>query len=122
MVATAISRVLLDRLDALPGPLVVALSRIGGAAGFTSLWWIVAPGRWKATLMLFSAAALGNLIGLIVPPHEIIDFIYSRPLSLVFRQGVVNLADLYYDAGLLCLGATVLRWLASQARRRLTLH
>ncbi len=120
-VGSIISTPLLPYLTSLPAPWVVALARVGGAVGFTTLWWIVKPGLWKVALTLFSAAALGNLMGLIVPPNEVIDFIYSRPVSLVFHQGVVNLADLYYDAGLTCVAVIVVRWLASQMRRRPTL-
>lgn len=101
--AYALGLHLTPQLGSIPSPVFVALSRLGPAALFASLWWLAAPGLWRTTTTLFTAAALGNLLSLVLPPHEVIDFIYSKPLSTVFRQGVVNIADLYFDAGILCL-------------------
>lgn len=79
------------------------LARLGPVMLFVSLWYRASPGLWKASAMLFAAAALGNLLGLAIPPHAAIDFIYSSAVSSVFRQGVANLADLYFDAAIIVL-------------------
>ncbi|HEY2409966.1 MAG TPA: signal peptidase II [Polyangiaceae bacterium] len=93
----------------LPYAVLVALARVGTSFLFLSLWWLSRAGVWRTATTLFSAAALGNLLGLVLPPHEIVDFVYSRPLSTIFRQGVANVADLFYDAGVVCLAFLIVR-------------
>ena len=104
-------------------PILVALTRLAATAFFTCLWWIVPAGRWRATMILFAAAGFGNTVCLLVPPHAVIDFMYSRLLSAVFQQGVFNIADLYFDIGVVCLvvfaGWAIVARLVSRIRERL---
>jgi lipoprotein signal peptidase len=100
------------------GPIVVAMARMGPAAFMTYLWRIAPSGLWQTTATLFLAAALGNLLGLFVYPGGVVDFIHSRFLVAVFRQGVCNVADLYYDAGLACLAVAAVRAIAIRLWQR----
>lgn len=103
-------------LRLLPEGSLPAVSRVGPALFFLTLWALARPGAWRTTTTLFAAAALGNWIGLLVPPHEVIDFIYSRPFSAIFRCGIVNVADIYFNAALVCLVALTVRWVLQRLR------
>jgi lipoprotein signal peptidase len=75
----------------------------GRSVFFVGLWRLVTSGPWKRALTALTAAALGNFLSSVYPPFEIVDFIYSAPVSRLLGVGVMNLADYYYDAGLLLL-------------------
>jgi lipoprotein signal peptidase len=98
--------------------MLVALARVGGAAFFAGLWWLAPSGLWRTTTTLFAAAALGNLLGLALPPHGVVDFMYSKLINAILGQGVFNLADLYYDAALVCLVLLVGRAVLVRVRSR----
>jgi lipoprotein signal peptidase len=117
--AAALACMLLARsaFASVPGPIVVAIARMGPAAFMTYLWSIAPPGLWQTTATLLLAAALGNLLGLFVYPGGVVDFVYSRFLAAALRQGVANIADLYYDAGLVCLVVAGVRAIAIRLRQ-----
>jgi hypothetical protein len=99
------------------------IARIGGTAFYSSLWWISERGFAKAATTLLAAAGLGNGLCLLVPPHAIVDFLYSALLTRALNHGVVNLADLYFDLGAVGLiavvGRALTRWVAAGLRRQL---
>jgi hypothetical protein len=65
--------------------------------GLTVLW-LVRDTRWKIPALLFCAAALGNELSLLLPPYAIVDFFYAAVLAQCLGHGVMNVADLYFDA------------------------
>jgi lipoprotein signal peptidase len=101
--------------EQIPSPILAAMARIGSAVFMTYLWTVIRPGLWRTAAMLFAAAALGNLLGLIVHPDGVVDFIYSRFITAILHQGVSNVADLYYDAAVVCLVAAGVRTIAARA-------
>ena len=94
----------------------IVLTRVGGAAFFSGLWWTAETRLWQATTRLFAAAALGNLLCLLYPPHAIVDFMYSVILKETFRQEIFNFADLYFDIALVCLVLTFAKWVAIRVK------
>lgn len=113
-----IGKLVIPPLGQLPTPLFIALARTGPASFFVCLWWLSSPGASRVTATLFAATALGNLLCLAIPPHLIVDFLYSKLIALAFRQGVVNIADLYFDAAIVCLAFMVGRSLIRRLTRR----
>ncbi len=65
-----------------------------------SVLWLVRRTPWRVPFVLFSAAAIGNGLSLLFPPHAIVDFFYVGVLAKVLGHGVMNVADLYWDAAL----------------------
>jgi hypothetical protein len=98
----------------------VILTRLGGAALFMALWWRAREGMLQVSMTLFAAGALGNLLSLVLPPHAVVDFMYSAIIKALFRQEILNLADLYYDAAVLCLVAWFVRYLVNRLRATVT--
>ena len=90
-------------------------ARASGCVLFLTVLWIVRRSPWRAPAVLFAAAALGNGISQALPPHAIVDFIYSAPLTRFAGHGVMNVADLYFDAA----GVTVVLLVVHSAVRRL---
>jgi hypothetical protein len=80
---------------------------------------VARPGAWKTATLLFSSAAIGNLLSIVLPPHAIVDFFYSMVFRVLFRQGIANLADLYFDAALVCsvVAAASALWRLALPRR-----
>jgi lipoprotein signal peptidase len=64
------------------------------------IWRQVAPSPWRAAVALWLAGVLGNSLCLFMPPFGAIDFVYSRPVDVVLRLGIFNLADVYQVAWL----------------------
>jgi lipoprotein signal peptidase len=114
-VAGAVALVSVGGVSPLAG---VVLTRTGGAVLFTALWWTARRGLWRVSTTLFAAAALGNLVSLVLPPHAIVDFMYSAIIKVVFRQEIFNFADLYYDAAIICSLAVPVQWLVRRFRTR----
>jgi lipoprotein signal peptidase len=81
-------------------------------------WRQVAPGPWRAAVALWLAGVLGNTLCLYMPPFGAIDFVYSRPIDVVLRLGIFNLADVYQVAWLALLVVLVVRALAVRLTRR----
>ena len=92
-----------NRLAQLPTFAQVCLIRFNGMAFFGVLWALSQPGLWRHATTLFTATAVGNLLSLLIPPHGVVDFIYSSFLANSLHPGVFNIADLYYDVGLALL-------------------
>lgn len=92
-------------------------AKFGTTAFAVCAWWLAQRTLLRVVTTLFAAAGLGNSLCLIAPPHAVVDFIYSRLLTRYARHGVMNLADLYFDAGLLGLIALTLRAMPSTIRR-----
>jgi lipoprotein signal peptidase len=63
--------------------------------------WLTRKTVWRIPALLVTAAGLGNGLPEALPPHTIVDFIYSAPLAHYLGHCVMNVADLYWDAGLL---------------------
>lgn len=103
--------------ELIPYSILAAMGRLGPAVFMTYLWSVIRPGLWRTAATLFAAAALGNLLGLLVHPDGVVDFIYSRFITAVFRQGISNVADLYYDAAVVCLVVAGVRTIAVRARQ-----
>jgi hypothetical protein len=93
---------------------IIALRGIGVLFAM-AVWWLVPTGLWRFALTLLAAAGLGNLLSLLYPPFEIVDFMYSKVTASILHYGVFNLADLYIPVGWACLAVaaarSVLRWL-----------
>jgi lipoprotein signal peptidase len=97
------------------------IARVGVTVLVVCLRHVAPVGAWRGTATLFAAAGLGNTLSLLWPPHEVVDFIHSAPLSKLLGWGVLYLADLYFDAGMACLllflGRALLSGLARLWRR-----
>ena len=102
----------------LSDPVLIGFGQLMGTVFFTSIWWVAPERRWRATFILFAATGYGNILCRLVPPHSVVDFIYSRPVSALFRHGVFNIADLYYDAAIVCLVVFALRAIFTRLRFR----
>jgi lipoprotein signal peptidase len=102
----------------LPLPLGVGLMRGGGATFFVCLWWMTSPGQWRLAITLLAAAGIGNFASIILPPHAVVDFIFSEPFERFLGWGVFNIADLYYLAGLVGLAIALGRAITSRVFAR----
>jgi lipoprotein signal peptidase len=114
-----VAGVWLRSIETIPMPLGVGLMRLGGATLFVSIWWLTPPGWWRHATALLAASAIGNFASVVVPPHEIVDFLYSRLVARSLGWGVFNAADVYYLAGGLVLAMATIRALAQRTRARL---
>ncbi len=65
------------------------------------IWILVSHKIWKVGALLFVSAAIGNFLSLFYPPNFIVDFIWSAPFSRLTRTGVFNLADAFWDVGII---------------------
>jgi hypothetical protein len=95
--------------DRVPPAVETAVEKLGPTALFAALWWLARPGLWRTTTSLMVACGLSNVLGLLIPPHEVIDFMYSKWISTVFHLGVFNVADLYFCIGIVCFAVLVAR-------------
>jgi hypothetical protein len=109
----------LRRIETIPMPVGVGLMRLGGATLLASIWWLTPPGWWRLASALLAASAIGNFASVLLPPHEIVDFLYSRLVARCLGWGVFNAADLYYLAGGLVLAMAIMRALVRRIRARL---
>jgi lipoprotein signal peptidase len=109
----------LRSIETFPMPVGVGLMRLGGATLFTSIWWLTPPGWWRLAFALLAASAIGNFAGVLLPPHEIVDFLYSRLVATCLGWGVFNAADVYYLVGCLVLAMAIIRALVRRIRARL---
>jgi hypothetical protein len=102
----------------LPSPLSTGLSRIGGVVLVLYLRSLTRSGVWRVATTLLAAAALGNFAGVLLPPHAVVDFVFSEPIFSLLGIGVFNLADVYYLVALPLLGFALLRAIVRRLRRQ----
>jgi len=76
------------------------------------------PWRFQSNGYTVCGHSTGELALPCIPPHLIVDFLYSKLIALAFRQGVVNIADLYFDAAIVCLTFMVGRSLITRVMHR----
>jgi hypothetical protein len=105
-------------VESMPMPLGVGLMRSGAATLFGSIWWLTQPGWWRVATAFLAASAIGNLASVVLPPHEIVDFVYSRLVARSLGWGVFNVADVYYLVGMVVLVIAFMRALALRTRVR----
>jgi lipoprotein signal peptidase len=114
-----VARLWLRGIETIPMPVGVGLMRLGAATLFSSIWWLTPPGWWRLATALLAASAMGNFASVLLPPHEIVDFLYSRLVARSLGWGVFNAADVYYLAGGLVLAMAFIRALVQRVRARL---
>jgi hypothetical protein len=108
----------LRSIETVPMPVGVGLMRLGGAVLLASIWWLTPPGWWRLATALLAASATGNLASVVLPPHEVVDFLYSRLVAKSLGWGVFNVADVYYLVGTVVLVMALIRSLAQRIRAR----
>ncbi|MDX2050783.1 MAG: signal peptidase II [Polyangiaceae bacterium] len=87
-----------------------------------TLWILlkVKGSLWRFPVGFLAAAGASNSLDLLLPPHAVVDYIYSSLISGLFGFGVFNLADVAYLLAIgmcLILGLRtvhhVARWLSA---------
>jgi lipoprotein signal peptidase len=96
-----------------------ALVRVATTVLSGTVLWLLRQKPWRVPFLLFTAAGLGNVLSQVLPPHAIVDFIFAAPLAEYLGHGVMNVADLYFDAGLLTLLVLVAKACGLYLRRTL---
>jgi hypothetical protein len=96
------------RWVALPLPAATTLSTTLTSFYLVGVWLMTMHTRFWLSFSLLAGGAMGNLTSKVVPPFEVVDFVYSRGVKKVFNLEIFNVADVAIRLGVIGVAVTAL--------------